>query len=223
MAMKAYLEEDTRPVARSRAPRRQLRLPIAGSRATGAEIETLVHNISTTGLLVESTLPMSIGEAFDVHLPHAGSISAKVVWRSGDLLGCQFESPVSEATLSAAQLRSSGESDLPDAAADTDAEYTAETFGACLRRLRSDKRMTPLQLAKKLGVGQATILAWEKDKSRPKEARLNALAKILGVEPSVLHRPNRIVMLQYIVDKARNAIAAAVGTHPDQVRIHIDV
>lgn len=223
MAMKAYLEDDTRPVDRGRAPRRRLRLPIAGSKSTGGEIETLVHNISPTGLLVESDFLLSIGETFEVNLPHAGMISAKVIWTSGRLSGCQFDIPVSAATLSAAQLRSAVQPDASAAAPDTDGEPLAETFGARLLRLRSAQGLTQAQVARKLGVSEPSISAWEQDKARPKAGRLDVLAGLLGVETSVLHGLDAPNTLQDAVAKAREEIAAAAGTHPANVRIRIDM
>src|SRR3546814_8962201 len=106
MAMLLYMMVFPRLEGKGRASRRQLRLPLHGSKATGAEIEALVHNISATGMLVESSAPLEIGEVIEVNLPHSGKTATKVIWTSGRLAGCQFEMPISPATLSAAQLRS---------------------------------------------------------------------------------------------------------------------
>ena len=106
MAMKIFLNETPRTVGKGRASRRQLRLPLHGSKATGAEIEALVHNISATGMLVESEAALDVGEEIEVNLPHSGKTAARVIWTSARLAGCQFDMPISPATLSAAQLRS---------------------------------------------------------------------------------------------------------------------
>ncbi len=108
MAMTAYLNDVPRSTANGRASRRQLRLPLHGSKATGSEIEAFVHNISATGMLVESRAPLEIGEVIEVNLPHSGKTATKVIWTSGGLAGCQFEMPISPATLSAAQLKKCG-------------------------------------------------------------------------------------------------------------------
>src|SRR3546814_4350194 len=68
MAMTVYLNDVPRLVGKGRASRRQLRLPLHGSKATGAEIEALVHNISAPGMLVESGAPLEIGAVIEVHL-----------------------------------------------------------------------------------------------------------------------------------------------------------
>ena len=38
-------------------------------------------------------------DRIEIELPHAGDITAVVIWASGRLFGCQFEGPVSPATL----------------------------------------------------------------------------------------------------------------------------
>ena len=45
-------------------------------------------------------------DRIEIELPHAGGITAVVIWASGRLFGCQFEGPVSPATLSAVELKS---------------------------------------------------------------------------------------------------------------------
>jgi hypothetical protein len=54
---------------------------------------------------------MLVGSSFEVDLPHAGRIEAVIVWNSGEFYGCQFELPITPATLSAALLQ--GESAAP--------------------------------------------------------------------------------------------------------------
>ena len=82
--------------------RHRLRLPVQAGGAGCA----LVHNLSETGLLIETSDGLELGEVIDVELPETGLRAAKVVWRSEDLFGCQFEQPVPKAAVSAALLRS---------------------------------------------------------------------------------------------------------------------
>src|SRR3546814_17779429 len=93
MAMTVYLNEVPRSAGKGRASRRQLRLPLHGSKATGAEIEALVHNISTTGMPVESGAPLEHGEAIEVNLPHSGTTAQKVIWNTGRLARATFKMP----------------------------------------------------------------------------------------------------------------------------------
>lgn len=86
--------------------RRKLSLLAAGLRHDGTDLEVQIHNISGTGLLLESDVKLATGDRIEIELPHAGDITAVVIWANGRLFGCQFEGPVSPATLSAVELKS---------------------------------------------------------------------------------------------------------------------
>lgn len=86
--------------------RRKLSLLASGLRHDGTGLEVQIHNISGTGLLLESDVKLANGDRIEIELPHAGDITAVVIWASGRLFGCQFEGPVSPATLSAVELKS---------------------------------------------------------------------------------------------------------------------
>lgn len=221
MAMTVYLNNSPRSAGNGRASRRQLRLPLHGSKATGAEIEALVHNISATGMLVESKVPLEIGEIVEVNLPHSGKTAARVIWTSGDLSGCQFEMPISPATLSAAQLRSVVG---PDARAPSDQPAAAaESFGVRLQRLRTAKELTQGQLAVRLGVSEPSISAWELDKARPKAGRMEALSDVLGVEIAELLGFDEAENLNGLVARAKAQIAKAAGVGPSNIRFTIEM
>ncbi|WP_120217379.1 PilZ domain-containing protein [Sphingopyxis sp. EG6] len=89
--------------------RRKLSLLAKGVQHDGTGIEVQIHNISGTGLLFESDIKLAPCERIEIELPHAGDITAVVIWASGRLFGCQFEGPVSSATLSAVELKSAVE------------------------------------------------------------------------------------------------------------------
>ena len=221
MAMTVYLNDVPRSAGKGRASRRQLRLPLHGSKATGAEIEALVHNISATGMLVESGAALEIGEVIEVNLPHSGKTATKVIWTSGRLAGCQFEMPISPATLSAAQLRSVVGADAHPAE-DLPAPAT-ESFGVRLQRLRTAKELTQGQLAARLGVSEPSISAWELDKARPKAGRIEALSEALGVEISELLGFDEAENLNDLVAKAKAQIAKAAGVDPDKIKFTIEI
>ena len=86
--------------------RRKLSLLASGIRHDGSGIEVQIHNISGTGLLLESDVKLAADDRIEIQLPHAGDITAVVIWASGRLFGCRFEGPVSPATLSAVELKS---------------------------------------------------------------------------------------------------------------------
>ena len=86
--------------------RQKLSLLASGLRQDGTGLEVQIHNISGTGLLLESDVKLVAGDRIEIELPHAGDITAVVIWANGRLFGCQFEGPVSPATLSAVELKS---------------------------------------------------------------------------------------------------------------------
>ena len=101
MPMLAYFEEREPEGDRRRSVRRALRL---GAAAGGATVT--IHDLSLTGALLETSVPMLVGAEFEFELPHAGRIKAAIVWNSGEYYGCQFNLPISPAVLSAALLQS---------------------------------------------------------------------------------------------------------------------
>ena len=104
MPMLAYFEEREPNGDRRRSVRRALRLGAATGGAT-----VTIHDLSLTGALLETSVPMLVGAEFEVELPHAGKVKAAIVWNSGEYYGCQFNLPISPATLSAALLQSAPE------------------------------------------------------------------------------------------------------------------
>jgi hypothetical protein len=109
MPMHAYFEEIEPRSERRRSVRRALKLG-AGS---GDQAATL-HDLSLTGALIETSVPMLVGQSFEVELPEAGKIDATIVWNSGEYYGCQFELPIPPSVLSAALLKAAPQPN-PDA------------------------------------------------------------------------------------------------------------
>lgn len=96
------------------AARRLLQLSVKANRPEDSPFDAapqnpasvLVHNISQTGLLIETGEKLKTGEKFDVTLPEIGTTEVGVIWRSGQFYGCEFMTPVSSAVVSATLLRS---------------------------------------------------------------------------------------------------------------------
>ena len=88
------------------ALRRTLRLKVDVGREDGSAVPLIIHDLSATGLLVQTGDGPSIGEKLHIELPDAGLHPAKVVWSSGSFVGCRFDQPLPQATISAALLRS---------------------------------------------------------------------------------------------------------------------
>lgn len=100
MSMLAHFEDLSPRSDRRRSVRRALKLGIGGS-----EQSVTVHDLSLTGALLETSVPMLVGQTFEVELPQAGKVDATIVWNSGEFYGCQFDLPIAPSTLSAALLR----------------------------------------------------------------------------------------------------------------------
>lgn len=226
MAIAAQLEDVDGTAGKPREPRRKLRLEASGALASGTATDVLIHNVSATGLLLESAVSLATGERIEIDLPHAGSAGARVVWTSGNLFGCQFDAPISAAALSAAQLRGTAGEAVEIAAPGTssgDEASAGEAFGVRLQRLRKQQRMTLSQLAGQLGVSKPTVWAWEQGKARPVAGRIEALAQALGVASAELQPGRDDSRLRDLLARSREQIARAVGTSADKVRIMIEL
>jgi transcriptional regulator with XRE-family HTH domain len=221
MAILAQLNELQPTADRPREPRRKLRLETQGAMPSGAARKVVIHDISVTGLLIESQVPLSIDERLGIELPQAGDTRAKVIWASGQFFGCQFDSPILPAVLSAVQLSSVAAERTSSA---TPAEPGLDaTFGARLLRLRKARGLSQSQVAARLGVSKPTVWAWEQGKARPVDSRMEALAEVLGVERSDLAAGTTAPNVSTLIERSRSQIAAAVGTHPDKVRIWVEL
>jgi transcriptional regulator with XRE-family HTH domain len=221
MAIAAHFEESPQTAGKSRDPRRRLRLEARGATASGGPTDVLVHNVSATGLLLESAVTLAIGERIEIDLPHAGATGASVVWTSGRLCGCQFDAPVSAATLSAAQLRGTGGEDVAVAAPLE--SRSDESFGGRLQRLRKERGLTQGRVAAQIGVSKPTVWAWEHGKARPVDSRIAALAQALGVSQAELMPGRDATGLHDLLVRSREQIARVVGTSPDKIRIMIEL
>ncbi|HMN54302.1 MAG TPA: helix-turn-helix transcriptional regulator [Sphingopyxis sp.] len=101
-----------------------------------------------------------------------------------------------------------------------------ETFGEKLSRLRKARCWTQSDLARQLGVSEASVCYWEQNRSRPKPARLESLGALLGAPIAELlghASPSRVSDLGAMVARMRSEIAQAAGTSPAKVKIVIEM
>lgn len=87
------------------AHRRQLCLTVHARGETDQATEATVRDLSANGLLIETSLPLTLDSVLRIDLPDAQSTEAQVVWASGRFYGCEFVRPVTQSTISAALLR----------------------------------------------------------------------------------------------------------------------
>ena len=205
-----------------RSVRHTLRLEATAATADGEWSRVTVHNISASGMLLETPAVLDIGETFEVDLPEAGERRAIVSWASAAFYGCQFEQPLSPAELGAAQLRGAAAKAIrvPRAAL----TVLDDDFGHRLQRLRKQRGMTLAQVAERLGVSKPTVWAWEQGRSRPVGNRIDPLAEALGVTRSELYPDaDGQSQLHDLLVRTRAEIAAAAGASPDKIRILIEL
>jgi len=104
----------------------------------------------------------------------------------------------------------------------SDARSGSESFGTRLRRLRVTRRLSQMQLAAHLDVSVPAISAWEKDRTRPRHGRIEAIGELLGVSTAELLGNDRREFSPDMLAESRAHIARVVGTTPDKVRILIE-
>lgn len=101
MAQFAYFEADRAADEHWSSPRKILRLSESSTGASVGQTQTIVHDISETGLLLESDLKLEEGEELDVVQARAAARRVTVAWSSGRFFGCRFaeQLPVEEPAL----------------------------------------------------------------------------------------------------------------------------
>jgi transcriptional regulator with XRE-family HTH domain len=221
LAISAHLEASSKGAGKARSARWKLRLETRGALASGDATNVMVHDVSATGLLLESPVALAIGETIEIDLPHAGATRAKVIWTGGKFHGCQFDEPISRASLSAAQLRSALGEEAPSPVSRQTGQE--ESFSLRLQRLRKEQGLTLEQIATRIGVSRPTVWAWEQARARPVESRIEALAQALGVPVAELEPRRDQAGQRELLDRSREQIAKAFGTSPESVRIMIEL
>lgn len=226
MAIKALIDQPVTSTSQRSGMRRDLRLEASGMLPGGQDANVTVHNISVTGLLLETGVDLVSGETLSLTLPEAGVVEAVIIWRSGQLYGCAFSAPLSPAAIAAAQLQGlpvseAGPMPAPAAPPRTGA---SETLGVRLNRLRREAGLTLADVAIRLGVSKPTVWAWEKGKARPLPERMAAIAEALGAAPNDLtEAAGHETDIAALLDDCRSRIAQACGTSPAAVRIMIEL
>lgn len=198
-------------------PCRQLNLE--GSAASFNDGNDTVHvtRLTTTGLLLESRTPLSVGDVLQVLVPATPPVTAIVVWACETLFACEFQRPLTPATISRIELVSLPEHHTDPIHAETHGdEAPAETLGGRIRRLRLDRGMGMEHFASRIGVSKPTLWKWEKGTVFPRTRMLPAIAQALGVsEKELIHgsrhrsRQPRSMNFQSMTFPTRDAAVAA--------------
>lgn len=217
MAVAAHFELIDPDSVTARPRRRRLLLETAGENAAGELAAVTIHNVSASGLLLETAAGLSVDEAIEVDLPEAGLQTARVVWRDGAFHGCRFETEITAATLAAIELRGLSPVETHRALDD------AETFAARLHRLRKSKGLTLAAIADRLGVSKPTVWAWEQGRARPTAGHMAALAEMFALDQADLAGNSDSAQLRAVIAQARQQIADVMQIDITKVRIMLEL
>ena len=105
MSLSARFEELAGQTERRGGDRRALRLTVDANLSGSPDLAVRVHDLSESGILIETPERLVPGRKFEVLLPLTGPVDAVVVWNSGRYYGCQFSRSVPSAVVSAALLK----------------------------------------------------------------------------------------------------------------------
>ena len=215
MPIPAHFEDLPVDPQRPRAARRQLLLESTGSTALGQNARVLIHNVSSTGLLIESGVALAEAERIEIALPQVGTTLAHVVWTSENFYGCRFDTPVPASALGALELYAQA-SAVPTG-------DPGDTLPVRIARLRKEQGLTLEALAALLHVSKPTVWAWEQGKARPTPERITALAERLGVSEDQLRTGRDDDALAEALGRARHLVAKAYGVDPGRVKVWIEL
>lgn len=238
MAVEAQLDLQPKKGRRGSA-RRELRLRVRGTPAAGDPTDVLVHNLSASGLLLETSTKLAIGSKIVVDLPETARSLATVVWESGRFFGCTFDHPLSAAAVSAAQLRSEPAVQSLSTAAPPGPEasqLSSESFGDRLRQLRKEKGLSLVEFAHRMKVSRPTVWSWEAGKSAPRASKVARLLDVIGVTmeelygasegpspPAIDAKSAQDDAVRAVISEAKERVAMVVGTDPDKVTLIIEI
>lgn len=217
MAVAAHFEPTKPESAKNRAQRRRLLLETAGESGAGEFGEVTLHNVSASGLLLETAVALAPDEMIEVDLPEAGVQAARVVWSDGTFHGCRFDNPISAAALSAIELRAMPSGPTPLAGDES------ETFAARLHRLRKERGLTLAAIADQLGVSKPTVWAWEQGRAKPTPGHMTALARTFGLDQAELAGSSGSAQLRAVIAQARQQIAEVMQIDITKVRIMLEL
>lgn len=123
MSLLAQFEAPTEAGDRRRADRRPLMLGISATVPNDPQLAANIHDLSETGFLLETQAQLAADQLFQVFLPLAGAVEARVVWTSAHFYGCQFREPVARGAVSAALLKSVPSEPAANVEADPELDY----------------------------------------------------------------------------------------------------
>lgn len=159
MAIAARLEPER---AQERRSKQRRKLSLDSNIHTGEIVS--IHDISSTGMLIETDADLSAHDRLEIDLPENGTTNAVIAWKSGRYFGCQFTKPLSPAKISAALLRSTPKASGRAARESNGAAATAEqrkskkTLAGSVQEEPAQEREWSLGASTRLILGSSIVL-----------------------------------------------------------------
>jgi transcriptional regulator with XRE-family HTH domain len=208
---------------RRSAARRTLRLVTHAVPDGGPATPVVVHDLSVSGLLIETDAKLKAGETLAMSLPHGGASEATVVWSSSRFFGCRFTQPLSRAVLSAALLKAEAEPTERGAIVPA-SRQPAKDLPARLTALRQARGLTGDQLAKRIGVSRQALWYWETGRRTPRPEQLGKVAAELGIQESdLLAGGDESSAQAKVIHQCKRLVAEQYGVDPASVRIMVEL
>ncbi|MES2699118.1 MAG: helix-turn-helix domain-containing protein [Pseudomonadota bacterium] len=232
---------------RGKSDRRKLiaarsELTLAGKLAAsegeaGDGIDAIIRNISATGVLLETSALLKVGEQVWIDLGAAGRQLASVRWADADLVGCEFAPALSRPRLSAALLQGEAPTsrDAPSGNGASDPELLSaerKRAGLAIAWARKSRGISQGELALMLGVTTTTVCRWERGHVQPR-AKIRALlesqlGELSPASPGALgnlegEEPLPAEQVSDVLQACKLKIAALTGLAPEAVTVEMSV
>lgn len=246
MPIDAILESSESPENQRGARRLHIRIEAAGELEQGGQTSVTIHNLSASGILIETQSALEVGQKIRIELPETSPVPATVVWKSSPLFGCRFDHILSRAVLSAAQLFNPLPTGI-DPIFPQLGSLDHEPLAARLFRIRRTQGISRAELAARSGLSKPSIWSYETGKAIPRHSNLILLAEALNLSATELltgntvsspklgdaetidhhppapqdHKPEHSP-LQQVIGLSRKNIAQIAGVEEHRVRISID-
>jgi transcriptional regulator with XRE-family HTH domain len=220
MAIKAQMAPKKGAQKRG-ALRQPMRLSTSGRTVKGAATDVLIHDLSTGGMLIETSAMLALGDDLEVELPRTGIKKAQVVWSSGSYYGCRFSEPVAPAAVSAALLKAAPDPVPVGGAATAPAPGD---LGARIARLRTSKAWSLDELAERLGVSRQAVWYWETGQRMPRANLFRKIADALDVTEHELLEPGKAELPSSTsIEDCKDTLAGLLGVPTAKIRILVEL
>jgi DNA-binding XRE family transcriptional regulator len=224
MVIQAQLKHRRQSRTQRRDVRRKMRLKVSGKSRHGQTGDVLIHDLSTTGLLVQTEEALAIGEEIEVELPRTGVRLVEVVWSGGNYFGCRFLEPVPPAAVSAALISAEPEP-RPESDFAEEPRPLAGGLGERLAALRGERGWSIETLAERLGVSRQAVWYWETGQRLPRAKHFEKMMNVLGLhEHDLLAQPPGSAKGggDAPIDALKREVARRNGVDESRVRVVIE-